>query len=140
MKVTLSDSCAYVGLDEVNFPVEVEGKLLESGSFIIKGEELLSIGGEHESFDPSFPYWFSACSCAVGETMKHINWLQPEPELYDFLVDMWSKDLPYEDVKMYCMDLFNKHLLENEWELFDSLLFAQYKREMGELEWTEKKL
>lgn len=140
MKVTLSDSCAYVGLDEVNFPVEVEGKLLESGSFIIKGEELLSIGGEHESFGPSFPYWFSACSCAVGETMKHINWLQPEPELYDFLVGMWSRDLPYEDVKDYVEKVFNETIVEGEWKLFEKLLDTQYEREMGGIEWIEKKL
>jgi len=71
--------------------------------------------------------------------MEYINWLKPEPALYDFLVDMWSRDLSYEDVKVYCMDLFNKNLLENEWELFDSLLFAQYEREMGGVEWIEKK-
>lgn len=66
--------------------------------------------------------------------MEHINWLKPEPALYDFLVDMWSRDLPYEDVKMYTMDLFNKHLLEKEWQLFDSLLFAQYERDMGSID------
>jgi len=67
MKVTLLNAGGYVGLEEVDFPVEVEGKLLETGSFSIKGEELIFIGGEYEAFDFSFSYMFLSHNCKVRE-------------------------------------------------------------------------
>lgn len=75
MKVTLLNDGGYTGLEKVQFPVEVEGELLKRGSFSIKGEELIAIGGEYEAFDPSFGYWFSEDWCRVKEiiSMRRIH-------------------------------------------------------------------
>lgn len=52
--------------------------------------------------------------------------------LRKLLVDLWSRNLVYTDVKNYVAKLTGYTLHKQEWDLFSNLLSEQYNRDMGE--------
>lgn len=56
----LFSSYMYDGLDNVEFPVTVNGfRTKGSTAFYVLGSELIRVGADPDAFEPDFPYCFS---------------------------------------------------------------------------------
>lgn len=55
----LISPCCYEGMDNVEFPVEVTGFMVEGSSAVyVDGDDLIRVGADPEAFEPDFPYCF----------------------------------------------------------------------------------
>ena len=68
MKVKLLNDDGYAGMENVNFPIEVEAEVSGSGYASIPESELHRIGCSDAFWDPDDPFWpFGPSSWEVVE-------------------------------------------------------------------------
>lgn len=59
MKVKLLNNSVYDGMENVKFPVIVEGVCYEGLGVDVLGSELISAGASNDCFDEEYTYYFS---------------------------------------------------------------------------------
>lgn len=67
MKIRLLNSCGYSGMDNVGFPVEVEGELYGRSGFMVLGTEIMRVGGDAIDWDPDWEYCWPSSGAEAAE-------------------------------------------------------------------------
>ena len=67
MKIRLLNSCGYIGMDNVEFPVEVEGELYGRSGFMVLGSEIMRVGGGAIAWDPDWEYCWTSSDAEKAE-------------------------------------------------------------------------